>query len=380
VSTCPTSSTPSTSSRAGLRTIEQDLSWLESCEHGDLEDQRLAALGEQVRAWLRSARPEASAAIVRKLEAVYLIDDLRDQLANRALFSRFETVSAINESMESLSETGSARELIAAAPGELCRACGFTRALISTVRGSVFVPLVYETVPGTPAELDLFAQWLAEGEIPLHHTMPEMALVRRRAPGVLVDSPPASGEHAAAPAGTAYVAAPIFSENRVMGLLHGDRYGQRRSVSVEDRDNISAFAEMFGLLFDRTVLDLRLAAQQEQLREALDATDAVIGELRSAGIQLDHGTRHTPGAGSATGILPSQSRIDALLTRREREVLDLICGGATNGRIAEQLVISEGTVKSHVKHALRKLHANNRAEAVARYLKLVTLERQRTVA
>ena len=44
--------------------------------------------------------------------------------------------------------------------------------------------------------------------------------------------------------------------------------------------------------------------------------------------------------------------------------------GATNGRIAEQLVITDGTVKSHVKRILRKLRAANRAEAIARYLRL----------
>ena len=39
--------------------------------------------------------------------------------------------------------------------------------------------------------------------------------------------------------------------------------------------------------------------------------------------------------------------------------------GRSNSRIAEQLVISEGTVKQHVKHILRKLGAGNRVEAVS---------------
>jgi LuxR family transcriptional regulator, regulator of acetate metabolism len=73
---------------------------------------------------------------------------------------------------------------------------------------------------------------------------------------------------------------------------------------------------------------------------------------------------------------PAESRLDGLLTRREREVLDLMTSGATNIRIAEQLVISEGTVKSHVKHILRKLRAGNRAEAVARYLRILLREQE----
>jgi DNA-binding NarL/FixJ family response regulator len=60
--------------------------------------------------------------------------------------------------------------------------------------------------------------------------------------------------------------------------------------------------------------------------------------------------------------------MDELLTPREREVLSLIVSGQSNGAIAGRLVISEGTVKSHVKQILRKLGAVNRSEAIARYL------------
>nr|WP_173667326.1 helix-turn-helix transcriptional regulator [Frankia torreyi] len=58
------------------------------------------------------------------------------------------------------------------------------------------------------------------------------------------------------------------------------------------------------------------------------------------------------------------------LTPREREVLRLLAAGATNAQIANALTVSETTVKSHVKHILRKLRASNRAEAIARYLYL----------
>ncbi|MBV9313087.1 MAG: helix-turn-helix transcriptional regulator [Pseudonocardia sp.] len=58
------------------------------------------------------------------------------------------------------------------------------------------------------------------------------------------------------------------------------------------------------------------------------------------------------------------------LTRREIEVLRLMAVSDTNSRIARRLVISEGTVKSHVKHILRKLRAANRAEAVSRWLRM----------
>jgi NarL family two-component system response regulator LiaR len=51
------------------------------------------------------------------------------------------------------------------------------------------------------------------------------------------------------------------------------------------------------------------------------------------------------------------------LSEREREVLRLIAEGMNNQQIAEQLVISEGTVKSHVSNLLSKLHLADRTQA-----------------
>jgi len=53
------------------------------------------------------------------------------------------------------------------------------------------------------------------------------------------------------------------------------------------------------------------------------------------------------------------------LSPREREVLQLVATGASNKAIATQFFISETTVKAHLRSILEKLHAHNRAEAVA---------------
>ena len=55
-----------------------------------------------------------------------------------------------------------------------------------------------------------------------------------------------------------------------------------------------------------------------------------------------------------------------LLTRRETAVLELVRDGLTNREIAERLMISAGTVRSHLEHAFEKLGVHTRTAAVAR--------------
>lgn len=58
-----------------------------------------------------------------------------------------------------------------------------------------------------------------------------------------------------------------------------------------------------------------------------------------------------------------RSMDSARLTEREQEILSLIAAGCSNKLIARQLKITEGTVKVHVKHLLRKLNLDSRVEA-----------------
>jgi two-component system, NarL family, response regulator LiaR len=92
------------------------------------------------------------------------------------------------------------------------------------------------------------------------------------------------------------------------------------------------------------------------LRAAADG-EAVVPRRLTA--RLIEAVRRTSENGA--GIRPVRSP----LTAREWEVLDLLCDGMSTDQIADSLVLSSETVRSHVKNLLRKLGVRSRQEAIA---------------
>ena len=69
----------------------------------------------------------------------------------------------------------------------------------------------------------------------------------------------------------------------------------------------------------------------------------------------------------------SRSELNEELSPREIEILKLLAEGASNRKIAEKLMLAEGTVKNYVSNILSKLHTENRTQAayLARKRKLL---------
>ncbi len=77
-------------------------------------------------------------------------------------------------------------------------------------------------------------------------------------------------------------------------------------------------------------------------------------------------------AAGGTWIDPALARLLApslatgnVLTAREREILQMLAGGLTGEQVAERLVLSPETVRTHVRNAMNKLNAKTRAHAIA---------------
>ncbi|MFU8796638.1 MAG: LuxR C-terminal-related transcriptional regulator [Dehalococcoidia bacterium] len=69
--------------------------------------------------------------------------------------------------------------------------------------------------------------------------------------------------------------------------------------------------------------------------------------------------------GMKTELADQASKSKDDVSGREREVLQLICEGATNREIAERLIVSEHTVKVHLRNILNKLNLRNRQQVAA---------------
>lgn len=155
--------------------------------------------------------------------------------------------------------------------------------------------------------------------------------------------------------------APLVHGNDVIGFLHTDHHPQPRRVDEGDRDVLWAFADGFSHIYERAVLVERLRQERDSIRDLFFGAVDRLDQLCESGYDA------RPGADRSTSSPYAESsgsgRVE--LTERETEVFDLMVTGASNHTIADRLVITEGTVKSHVKHILRKYGAVNRAQAIA---------------
>jgi DNA-binding NarL/FixJ family response regulator len=191
-----------------------------------------------------------------------------------------------------------------------------------------------------------------------------LAMLLGLLPGVEVVGAVADGERAVA------LAAELEPDVVLMDLRMPRLDGIEATRRLRERQAHARVIALTTYADDRSVVEaLRAGARgyltkdagAEEIRRALEAV--VRGEAA-----IDPAVQHhlvdalatgPPSRGPAAG----ESLPDGL-TPREAEVLSLIADGLSNAEIAERLVVSEATVKSHVNHLFTKTGVRDRAQAV----------------
>lgn len=321
----------------------------------------------------------AATASVDQQALVGLLDEIKrtaELLELEWLRHRDATFGRVRDALSMLRDSDSTPELVERAAAAAC-AIGFDRAIVSRIEDSSWIPEKV-SVERDPRWAEEILQAGREHTQLLDRTLVETEMVRRRV-GILVHDvqarPAVHRPIADASRSRSYAAVPLIVNGGVIGFVHVDCYYQQRDLDEFDRGVLGVFAEGLGQALGRTTMIDRLA----MIRVGFDQVAGALATAKDERVQLA-----VPGsqglAPLISGFVANQrgsavhedrfpiSTEGSTLTRREVEVLRLMAAGDTNGRIARRLVISEGTVKSHVKHILRKLGAANRAEAVSRWL------------
>lgn len=282
---------------------------------------------------------------VRELES--RVDDVR-------LAASAELMRRVRRALGRLDGATGADELLTQAAEQVCT-IGFDRASISTVEDTTWQMhsmcidkdprLAEEMVAAThenPPRLDVS---LVEGEV-----------VTRSRPGLVLDvqnNPRVDRRLVAISGCTSYGVAPLRANGKVVGLVHADSHYPRRDLDQTDLAVLNLYAEGVGQTLARV-----------SVQEGLASLCAGIAHLAG-----DLTLKPRPAAAPELPSPTPSSTPSSILSSRELEVIELMAAGDTNLAIARKLSISEGTVKTHITHILRKLDASNRAEAVAYWLR-----------
>lgn len=342
---------------------------------------RVAGVRALARAWDEAGaelgRPAGSGADPARLQAVIgLLGDIREaeqRLSSSASAATDGLMSRVRDGLQTLRTAGSLTELIDQAP-VVAAGIGFDRVLLSRVDQSTWVPeRMY--VEGDVRWAEEILEAGRQHYRLLDSSLLETQMVQRATPLRVTDPvnrPLMHRELITSSRTRGYIAAPIEDAGTVIGFLHADCYGQDRIPAHVELEALWVFSQALGTLLARQSFADRLeSVRREADRSAMSPFDPV-GRPGDPDHIRPEGSAVGPSHDQADVADPRHSRHHTLLdvvTRREVEVLRLMADGASNDQIARRLVISVGTVKSHVKRILRKLEAANRAEAVSCWLR-----------
>jgi DNA-binding CsgD family transcriptional regulator len=293
-----------------------------------------------------------TAAARRALEE---LRQLEREIVELGLLRRRDALERVRDAVARIGEVGSPEGILDRAAEELGTGSALDRVLISQVRDDLLVPHAM-WVRGDRAAAEAALAQLARDPVRLEYPLIEHEIaLGQRATIVAMGTSRARSPRRFAEvlSWSSYVVAALTLRGTTVGLLHADAGASHRAVDAVDREVASLYADGLAGAFERAALRKTLQRHREELRAAIRWMSGRLGGADTIPLTLPAAT---------------DAKVDAL-TEREVQVLRLLVRGRTNLSIAKTLVISEGTVKYHVKNILRKLQATGRADAVARYLR-----------
>ncbi|HBX75514.1 MAG TPA: hypothetical protein DEG55_05180, partial [Acidaminococcaceae bacterium] len=139
-------------------------------------------------------------------------------------------------------------------------------------------------------------------------------------------------------------------------------------VPVYFNNRLTAFAGIGGLTYDNSPIPDTLKQRFHITSYSKETTWNILllleSMLRLLNVNITVSQKDT--AQKPDDALPVRVR-DERISRREQEIVQLLCKGYTNKQIAQQLFISETTVKTHISNILAKLNLHDRMQIVVYY-------------
>jgi LuxR family transcriptional regulator, regulator of acetate metabolism len=274
------------------------------------------------------------------------------------------TLAGIAAALRSLRQASTAAALFRLAARSLCDEAGFVRASVFSRRDQALTA-ASACARRDSAGGDRLWPEVAGEPVPLRPWLHESEALRRRSAVLVADAAGDARALALLPGAESYVIAPITCRGEAVALIHAD-HGAGGSVSEVDRVGLWAFSEALSHALERCTLEERLRRHSQRVLALVRSTEASVEELVDPTGELPPSGHD--GVAAQHHALPGRARLETL-TPREHEVLAMLAEGETNAGIAQRLVVSEDTVKTHVKHILRKLEVRNRSQAVSRYFR-----------
>ena len=336
---------------------------------GDLEATDCAL--ESARRALAGCREENPGQLPGARAAALMLDSVAAQASvkDALLQRRADVATGAREAVSALRNAPSASALAERAPVEV-RRIGFRRALFSRIEQGTWLARSGFAIDDPEFGGALVEVGRADPRR-LNGPLLESEMVRRCAPTIITDPQTNHRAHAefiSFTGTTSYVGAPVLAWGETVAMIHADR-DVDSEVDEFDRCILGTYAEGLGLAIERAQLMERLQAVRRATSDYVAGVHAIADDFTAE--VVDTAALGLEPAGEPVRMAGFTDERGERLTLREWDVLRNLASCKTNAHIATGLLVSEGTVKSHVKHILLKLGATNRTAAVARYHRMI---------